>query len=375
MFLQLARKPGANTWLNGHPEAITTVIEHYWNNRPNNPAIGRPQPLINGIANNLNVALPAPPFYNDWDHIAYAWAIENTRIYDIFAKVLKTYRVGEQLGRPRQSYQFWNITEALFFSAPPPTTIWGVTSSVRPDERSQRMLTYSWMLGLPVTQSPEGAPHTNQKPTGANVEFASAFETFASEVRRGIVNRRNRQGANDTDNEAMASEARRIRHMFETRRASGNLLREEFRAVAIMSWLHLAVSSNTPAVNDLAADGSSEAERLWNIADRVGMTPHPKSEAFFGLAQPFSRLLQWIEAGDFDTARDAASLYNDRATRGVVETVIGQYSKAVGRDLKAIPVSVSPSVTPSEKQLSPSRPLQLVAANPPAGNSQTAQSG
>jgi hypothetical protein len=364
MFLQLARNPAsARNLFQRHPRFITALVEHYWDNRADLPRIAWRAPATQRIAAEFGVALPPGPFNNHWDHMIYAYLIENTRIYDIFVKVLKTYRSGEQLGRPDQSRQFWDTTECLFFNSPPPTTVWNVTSSVRPDEVSQRMLTYWWMFGLPLAHTGERAQaHSYQKPIGANVEFIPAFEAFASEVRRGIINRRNRTGVDDTDNQAIATEAQRIHHMLETRRLNGNLLREEFRAVAVMSWLHLAVSFDSPVVVDLSARASSPEQRLCNIAERVGMTAHPKSQALFNLAQPFSLLLRWIEGGQFDTTPGAERLYTNNALRGRAEVVIGQYSLAMGRDLKAIPVKIS-APAPAPEQLPPPRPVQLVPAS------------
>jgi hypothetical protein len=380
MFLQIAgNEAEALALFQGHPEFITALAEYYWTHRDGNPPIAAwPDAVTTRILQEFGVAgFPGGPFNNHWDHLIYAYLIENTRIYDIFAKVLKTYRSGERLGRPgATSRQFWDTTERLFFSDPSPTTVWSVTSRVRPDEVSQRTLTYWWMLGLPVAHAGEIAQaHPYEKPTGANVEFIPAFEAFAKEVRRGIINRENRTGANETDNEAIASEAERIHDMFATRRQDGNLWREEFRAVAVMSWLHLAVSFDSPPVRDLGAGASSAEQRLCNIAERVGMTAHPKSKALFALARPFSLLLQWIEQGLFDTPPGAQQLYTNAGFRGTAEVVIGQYSHAMERDLKAISVAVSPPAPTPERQLAPPRPLQLVPASQATGNSaQAAQS-
>jgi hypothetical protein len=74
------------------------------------------------------------------DHLVYAYLIENTRIFDIFYKVMEAYQSGEQLATPsRASEQFWRITENLIYSDPLPTTIWNLTSRARPDETSLRM--------------------------------------------------------------------------------------------------------------------------------------------------------------------------------------------------------------------------------------------
>jgi hypothetical protein len=226
------------------------------------------------------------------------------------------------------------------------------------------MSIYWRMLGLSVAHAAEVAQtHPYQKPAGANVELVPAFEALAREVWRGMVNRRNTTGPNDTDDTAIASEALRIHHMLANCRANGNLLFEEFRFAAMMSWLHLAVLFDTAVVRDLGADASSPGQRLCNIAERVGMTPHPKARALFALALPFSALLRWIEAGLGDLPAGARQLYTNANLLGIAEAVIGQYSQAMERDLKAVPVAVSPPAPIPDRQLAPPRPLQLVGAN------------
>ena len=383
MFLQLVlggMQPAA--LFDAHPRWITALAEYYWNNRRDNfnqlDRMGWSQGAIDAAVQGFAPALPAlapagPTFDNTTDHIAYAWSIENTRIYDIFAKVLKTYRSGDQLGKPRQSRRFWDTTERLFFSAPPSDTMWNISSSLRADETAQRISTYWSMLGLslaPSAEAAQGQPY--QKPAAANTEFVPAFESFARAVWCGIVNRQNNQGLNYTDNEAIASGARHLSEMFAALRMNGNLAREEFRSVAIMSWLHLAVRGNSPAVEELGASAGSPDQRLLKIATRVGMSPHPKSRALFDLSLPLSTLLTLIERNTF--SNNAQILYMQPRYQALAERVIGHYSQAMGRDLKAMPVTVGPQEPPPERLPSPQRPLQLVSANQQAGNSsQTAQ--
>ena len=47
----------------------------------------------------------------------YAYLIENTRIYEIFRRVIFEYRYGEKLGVPLESAQHWlrNTEETIFF--------------------------------------------------------------------------------------------------------------------------------------------------------------------------------------------------------------------------------------------------------------------
>jgi hypothetical protein len=302
-----------------------------------------------------------------WDHLIYAYLIENTRIYDIFAKVLGAYRCGEQLGTPSAEAQlFWRNTESLIYSDPAPTTIWSTGSRMRPDEMGDRMEIYWRMLGLELTHAEDVAEaHPYQKTAAANVDFVTAFEAFANATWRAIVNLRNTSGSNDTDNQAIATAAQRMHDMFLTRKQHGNISRQEFRAVAVMSWLHMAVSFDSPVVRDLSATAPSPEQRLFKIAERfenaerAEMDPHPQSQALFDLARPFSLLLRWIEAGLFNDIAGAEMLYRRRHYREVAEQVIGQYSIAMGHDVKATPVVV----TKQAAKQAPS-PQRLVAIPP-----------
>ncbi len=195
------------------------------------------------------------------------------------------------------------------------------------------------MFGIDLSHAQDLATrHPYEKPAAANRDFIPTFEVLASEVWKGIVNARNSTGPNDTDNEAIATAARRIYDMMLTRRLSGNLSREEFRAVALMSFLHLAIMYNSPPVIDLKATASSPEQRLFKIAERVGMTAHSKTKPFFDLSQPFSYLLQAIETGHYNTPTNVPQLYQQTPPTPIsnnAEIVIDQYCLATGRDLKA----------------------------------------
>jgi len=311
------------------------------------------QPGIQGTWDGISASNTAHS--TNWDHLIYAYIVENTRIFDIFAKVLETYMFTEQLETPSQESQlFWRNLEYLIFGDATPSMIWTTTSRSRRDEIADRLTSYYWMFGIDLSHAPDiAAQHPYQKPAAANRDFIPTFEAFAREVWRGIVNARNTSGANDTDATVIATLARRLYDMMATRRINGNLSREEFRAVSIISFLHLAVQYDSPAVVDLKASASSPEMRLQKIAERVHMTCHVKSKPFFDLAAPFSTLLQSVESGAFNSPAGAQLLYTQTPANVVsrnAEEVIDQYSLATGRDLKSKPVLVTGHSTPSPMQ-------------------------
>jgi len=210
------------------------------------------------------------------------------------------------------------------------------------------------------------AQHPYQKPTASNRDFIPTFEAFGSEVWRGIANAKNTSGMNETDPTNIATLARRIYDMMLTRRMNGNLCREEFRAVAVISFMHLAVLFDSPAVQDLKATASSPEMRLQKMAERVGLTAHPKSKPLFDLAGPFSILMQSIETGSFNTPTGAKALYSQVTPNFPArnaEDVIDQYTLATGHDLKALAVSQVPKAATSRLP-APARPASPIHVQP-----------
>jgi hypothetical protein len=415
MFRQLVsganRVNNINSLFTYHPLQIAAIIETVWLNRGNSPTVANPRQtsswfvpwsptlsfsiLNTGFFTGYDWSQPAPPpplpasplpsaSYTaplaqpgiagafpgpttkptNWDHLIYAYIIENTRIFEIFAKVLETYMFSEQLETPTpESQLFWRNLEFMIFGDAMPSMLWTTSGRVRRDEIANRMATYYWMFGIDLSHAGAIAPqHPYQKPAASNIDFISTFESFASEIWRGMVNAKNTSGANDTDATAIATLARRIYDMMATRRINGNLSREEFRAVAIMSFLHLAVLYDSPAVVDLKASASSPEMRLQKVAERVGMTAHPKSKPFFDLAAPFSALMQSVETGKFNQPPGAQLLYWPvSSVTDMAEKVIDQYSLATGRDLKSQSVSLTHKAATSGLP-APKRP---VAHTPP----------
>jgi hypothetical protein len=302
-----------------------------------------------GVANTWDGIAPFPPAGfqpTNWDHMIYAYLIENTRIFEIFSKVLETYMFGEQLETPSPvSQQFWRNLEFLIFGDAMPSMVWTTSGRLRRNEIANRMTSYYWMFGIDLSHAADLAgQNPYQKPAASNRDFIPTFESFAREVWRGVVNAKNTSGANDTDSTVIATLARRLYDMMATRRINGNLSREEFRAVAIMSYMHLAILFDSPAVVDLKAAASSPEMRLKKMGERVGIQTHMKAKPFLDLAGPFSILMQSIETGSFNTATGAELLYFPTGTAVAqnAEDVIDQYSLATGRELKAQAISITP---------------------------------
>ncbi len=279
-----------------------------------------------------------------WDHLIYAYCIENTRVYEICQKVLVELIHGERLGTlSPQGHRWVRSTEELFFRDSVPSLIASLVSSIRPDIRATRRNAYYRMFAMDLNHGTEdNRPYSYHKGDLSNQDFVVTLEALLREIWRGYINASNTSGANTTDNAVIAELCRKLYDMMSERRRNGALSREEFVAVAAMSWFHLTLSANTPLLVDLKADASTPEERLRRLGERVGVGSHSRSRAFFSLAEPLSRVLSRVEKGEFNSPLAVDILYDP--TNGLNITadtlnIIHHWSTATGRDLKATPVA------------------------------------
>ena len=300
-----------------------------------------------------------------WDHLIYAYMIENTRVYEIFRRVLEEFAYGERLAVPSATSQRWlRTTEQLFYSDTPSFQIASLASWIRPDIRAMRRNAYQRMFGLDLNHgTDDNRPYPYPRAAAANMDFASTFEALLREVWRAIENESNQSGPNQTDINAIATLARTVYDMLRVRRQdSGNLGRDELWHVSTMGWFHITLSFNTPIVRDLKAEATSPAERLQKIGERVGLPAHARSESYFHLARTMSFLLRELELGAFNTPGGAVNLYTPVTADfpAAIQEIITHWSLATGRDLKAKPASLVPPqpqpVRPTPRPIVPAAP-------------------
>jgi hypothetical protein len=179
----------------------------------------------------------------------------------------------------------------------------------------------------------EGRPYPYVKPEASNRDFCVVFEAFLREVWRGFINRNNSLNVDTTDLNAITELERRLREMLNARRIDGNLAREEYDAVATLSWFFLTVAYNTQVVLDLNAQAVGVADRLRLIGDRVGLPAHARADSYFQLAAPLSVILRAIEQSAIAAAGGAQSLFAG-IYQALMLQIITHWSIATGRDLK-----------------------------------------
>jgi transcriptional regulator with XRE-family HTH domain len=357
-----------------HPFDVAAYVEAYWNKRlPQSsfsPGSTTPDPLghpnhrsdENGLpATRLPLPgteflfgyspdgdRPSPGGFLYGDHLIYAYMIENTRVYEIFRRVLHEYRHGEKLGAPLDaSTQNWlRTTEELFYSDTVPFTITNVSSHIRSDLRANRRNAYQRMFGMDLNHGgDDGKPYSYIKAEAANSEFVSTFEEFLREVWVGITYVGATASSNPTDDSKISELAEKLHDMLRSRRQSGNLSREEFAFVAMMSWFHMTLEFDSPIVRSLRADATGLENRLFKIAERVGLPAHGLSKSFFDIADPLSRLLIQIELGTYNDGDAVRALYDrDSFPNGPepdMRTIITHWTAITGRDVKARKVAAN----------------------------------
>lgn len=336
MFRQLGKN-----MLDAHPLEVVRVLELMWAMRPHVPA----EPL--GHPNHRSDLRPLIPgrLVCRWHHLIYAYMLENTRVYEIFRRVLIEFLHGEKLGTPTPESQSWlRTTEELFYSEPTQLHIGDVESYIRPDLRASRRNAYQRMFGMDLNHgADDGKPYPYLKAEAANGEFVSTFEEFLREVWVGMTYVTASSSSNPTDRSKIAELAEKLHDMLRSRRQNGNLSREEFAFVSTMSWFHQTLSFDSPIVRALRAEATGIEQRLFKIAERVGLPAHGLSKNFLDIAEPMSRILIQIELGRYRDANEVPALYTPapNGPESDMRTIITHWTAITGRDVKARKVSPS----------------------------------
>jgi hypothetical protein len=394
MFNLLADlQPGGNrpAALDFHPAQLCRWLDELWAAGPgalalpppppplpNSPFLGDPAivgtlaltPPSSGTAS-IGFAPPTPV----WHHLIYAYLLENTGMFEVMAEVIRRAAYGETLDIQGVAALRWlRTTEELFFRDPPLFSISSVTSHLRPEARVVRRNAYWRMFGMdlshPVTRSVNGpmsgATWKQDTGNGVNTTFREKWSELLRQVWLGMENRNNLIGANATDDAYLDLLCTSLQDMLTMRRRAGFLAREEFAAVAAMSWFELTLSANTPIVSALNGNATSPADRLNLIAQRVGMSPAPRARELFELAPLMSFLLRLVEAGAFVTAGNARLLYlPTSALSPTVNTIIDLWQSATGERVKERPVgNVVAGTSQQPVRIPGSQPLRISAAQP-----------
>ena len=304
----------------------------------------------------------APPAgQQNWDHMGYAYVLENTRAVQIIRRVVREYRSGEGLGIPRLETQQWlNTTEALLFGAGYPFPAWLSTSSLRQDAESVRRNAYWRFFGLDLAfGTVDNSPPQYDKASATNHNFVALFEELLYELWQAISNVRNIAGANVADDDRIYRLTEALNYELLSRRQNQSLSREELAAATALGWIDLTLTANSPVVLDLRADATSSAERLKLIGERVGLAPHSRSASLFAMANDMSTFLRTIESGIVSGPQFSWMLYLNALPTPIPagtpvgfvpignssRRVITEWAAATGKELKqrSRPVEMRPA--------------------------------
>jgi hypothetical protein len=386
-----------------HPLQLSRWLEAAWAAAPNVPVLGNnlgaaaqlgsgtviqdfdmPEALLKTLEPGIVLARPGDfdgtadrhttPLM--WDHMIYAYLIESTGVYEIIAQILARIVRGETLGKlSPETLQWARATEELLFRSPPPFSIGGVQSEIRPNIRVARRTAFVEMFGLELPHPlPLASDAGEAQPpwklyigNGANTGFGERWNELLTQIWIGYENRGNQSGTNATDAEYVALLCQAIDDMLGNRRQGGRLAREELRYVSDLSWCHLTVEFNTPLVQDLQATATTPAERLAKLGARVGMVPAPRSMELFELADLMSGLLWGIELGLYNSGPQAAALFLPLTLGGPptrlnidVNRIIDLWQSATGTRIKT--AAGSPAGAPGARLSA--QPLRVPSLGP-----------
>jgi hypothetical protein len=291
-----------------------------------------------------------------WDHLIYAYMVENTRIYEIFRRIVHEFLHGEKLGAPGSAdTQNWlRSTEELFYRDPPPFMSYSVSSHIRPDLRGSRRNAYQRMFGMELNHgTDDGSSYPYTRPVAANNDFVETFEELLREVWIAYTFQTATAAAKPTDLAKITELVLKLQEMLLSRRAQGNLSREEFYFVAMMSWLHMTVEAQLPpgaggVMQDLRTQSVSAEQRLFAAARAVGLPAHGLSRSYFQIADTISNVLNLIETALAGVAGGLSALF-DNTSSGMTTNPIpndmnlinAHWSMISGRDLKARKVATA----------------------------------
>lgn len=364
MFRQFATQIRPEDLFDKHPVELAGFLEQVWEQRQaSGPSVDLGHPNnrsnINALPKGAVVPAPttppAPPTPRNkqwrWDHLIYAYMVENTRVYEIFRRVVYELVHGEKLGTPIPEAQRWlRTTEELFFKDGAPFLITSLVSHLRSDRRAIGRNAYARMFDMELNHGgDDGKPYPYVKPEAKNSDFVATFEEFLREVWVGMTYVTATSSSNPTDPSKIADLAKKLHDMLRSRRQNGNLSREEFALVSAMAWFHLTLEFDSPIVRSLRAEATGTEQRLFKIAERVGMPAHGLSKHFFEIADPLSRILIQIEMGEvggYNNPAAVPALYTPvpglpATPETAMRKIITHWTAITGRDVKARKVAAN----------------------------------
>ncbi len=304
-------------------------------------------------------------------HLMYAYLLENTRILQIFERLLDKNVFDEELGiAPQQRVFQWMVNAEKLFFKDESSRSHNIRSLIRPSYDANRRNAYHRMFGMDLAfgdiNSTAGENLPYRKARSVNQQFIPLFEKYLSEIWQGYINARNISGANTSDVNNLVELATQIRELLSARRggrpggapavySSRNLSFEEYSSVIMLTWFTNVISSNTAVVQFLNCQSSTIGERLLKIGAKVGVPAHTKCQSLFEMAGPAANILTLLEAGGYldnnaamqtmlSSLNPGNPISIDSDNMNNFLTVINNWEKATGHKIKNPEANISGTV-------------------------------
>lgn len=362
------------------PGVLETAIIRHWHDVDNQDIYDQ---VIGGANQQLSSFVDSSTY-----HLIYSYLLENTRILQIFERVIERYLNDEELGisNALTTYNWIHNSERLFYKNDTPR-VSNLRSLIRPSSDFSRRNAYQRMFGMDlafgdIASQNDSLAYVRSK--SSNQQFIVLFERYLSEIWQGYINARNTSGANTSDGNILVEYAQQLQEMMAARRgdtanntyAHLNLSREEYSSVLITSWFSFIISYDSPVVNYLSCQSSTIGERLTKIGNKVGIQAHRKCQSLFEMAGSAAMILLAIETRGLldDSAwvgRMLSSLNPPVPSPLSLEgnfmnaflTVINNWEKATGHKIKNPDANISGTVKVQPSTANGSVIKQKVALN------------
>lgn len=334
------------------PGVLETAIIRHWHDVDNQDIY---EQIVGGTNQQLSSFVDSSTY-----HLIYSYLLENTRILQIFERVIERYLNDEELGISNglTTYNWIQNSERLFFKNDTPK-VSNLRSLIRPSSDSSRRNAYQRMFGMDLAFADAASQNDSLayvRSKSSNQQFIVLFERYLSEIWQGYINARNTSGPNTSDTNILVEYAQQLQEMMAARRgdtlnntyAHLNLSREEYSSVLITSWFSFIISYDSPLVNYLSCQSSTIGERLIKIGNKVGIQAHRKCQSLFEMAGSAAMILLAVETpGLLDNSEWAgrmlsslnpplvpAPLSLEGNFMNAFLTVINNWEKATGHKIK-----------------------------------------
>lgn len=331
--------------------------------------------VINSSGTRVDVSdfSPGSPY-----HLIFSYTVENTRILQIFERIIQKFLLDEELGitsnstSGAQAFQWLLNSEALFFKESSIRRAGNVRSFLRSDYEANRRNAYHRMFGLDLAfGSINDGTLTNKdffKSKYSNQSFIVVFEQLLIEIWQGYINARNTSGANSTDLQNIVNIATNLQDMLNARRGGNTkpyqfqtLSKEEYYSVLITTWFMYVITFNSPIIEWLGCQANTIGDRLTMIGQKAGIPAHKKSQLLFEMAGPIATLLRSVEQGIYNSSsyvnRILTSLNPlalgtpaDQAVMNDLLTIINHWEQTTGHRIKSPETTVRGTVSITQPQ-------------------------